>query len=111
MNRSSVLASLNYGIPTKTRWIPCIGELGCANVGTSNMDCNCNVALGSGGRALETSVVPGGSGSAFGCQARVGPSYFASRSMDLFVEGNYFWNTGVEPGSGSAFDSFNSFWH
>ena len=46
--------------------------------------------------------MPGGSGSSFGCQARVGLSYFASRSTDLFVEGNYFGNTGVDPGSGTA---------
>jgi opacity protein-like surface antigen len=53
--------------------------------------------------------VPGGSGGAFGYQAKIGLSYLASRSTDLFVEGNYFGNTSVDLGNGTTFGSFNSF--
>ena len=110
VNRNSVLASLYCDIPTKTRWVPYVGGgLGYTNVSASDAVYNYNVALGSGGRGIGTSVVPGGSGSAFGYQAKIGLSYLASRSTDLFVEGNYFGNTTVDLGSGTTFGSFNSF--
>jgi len=110
INRNSILASLYYDIPTKTRWVPYVGGgLGYTNVSTSDTVYNYNVALGSGGRSIGTSTVPGGSGSAFGYQAKIGMSYLASRSTDLFVEGNYLGNTSVDLGTGTSFGSFNSF--
>ena len=111
INRNSILASLYYDIPTKTRWVPYVGAgLGYTNVSTSDLVYNYNVALGSGRRAIGASTVPGGSGSAFGYQAKIGLSYLASRSTDLFVEGNYFGNTSVDLGNGgTTFGSFNSF--
>jgi hypothetical protein len=110
INRNSILASLYYDIPTKTRWVPYVGAgLGYTNVSTSDSVYNYNVALGSGGRSIGASTVPGGSGSAFGYQAKIGLSYLASSSTDLFVEGNYLGNTSVDLGTGTTFGSFNSF--
>ena len=110
INRNSVLASLYYDIPTKSRWVPYFGGgLGYTNVSTADVVYNYNVALGSGGRSIGTSTVPGGSGSAFGYQAKIGLSYLASQSTDLFVEGNYFGNTSVDLGTGTTLGSFNSF--
>jgi opacity protein-like surface antigen len=61
VNRNSVLASLYCDIPTKTRWVPYVGGgLGYTNVSASDAVYNYNVALGSGGRGIGTSVVPGG---------------------------------------------------
>jgi opacity protein-like surface antigen len=110
INRNSILASLYYDFPTKTRWVPYVGAgLGYTNVSTSDSVYNFNVALGTGGRSIGTSTVPGGSGSAFGYQAKIGLSYLTSNSTDLFVEGNYFGNTSVDLGTGTTFGSFNSF--
>jgi opacity protein-like surface antigen len=110
INRNSILASLYYDIATKTRWVPYVGAgLGYTNVSTSDSVYNYNVALGSGGRSIGASTVSGGSGSAFGYQAKIGLSYLASSNTDLFVEGNYFGNTSVDLGSGTTFGSFNSF--
>ena len=110
INRNSILASLYYDIPTKTRWVPYVGAgLGYTNVSTSDSTYNYNVALGSGGRSIGTSTVPSGSDSAFGYQAKIGLSYLASNSTDLFVEGNYLGNTSVDLGTGTEFGSFNSF--
>jgi opacity protein-like surface antigen len=108
VDRNSVLASLYYDIPTKSRWVPYFGGgLGYTNVSASERVFNYNVALGSGGNSIGISKVPGGSGSALGYQAKIGLSYLASQSTDLFFEGNYFGNTSVDVGSGSKFGSFN----
>lgn len=90
MNRNSVLASLCYGIPTKTRWVPYAGGgLGWTNVSTSEMVYNYNVALSFGGRSVGASTVPGGAGNTFGYQAKIGVSCIASHGADLFVEWNH----------------------
>lgn len=108
--RNSVLASLYYDIPTKTRWVPYFGGgLGWTNVSTSDMIYDYNVSLKSGGRSVGTSKVSGGSGNAFGYQAKIGVSYIASKSADLFVEGNYQGNTSLNFGNGTTFGGINSF--
>jgi hypothetical protein len=110
VNRNSVLASFYYDIPTKTRWVPYVGGgLGWTNVSTSEMVYNYNVALSSGGRSVGVSSVPGGAGNTFGYQAKIGISYIASQSTDLFVEGDYQGNTSANFGTGTTFGSFNSF--
>jgi hypothetical protein len=110
MNRNSVLASIDYNIPTKTRWVPYVGVvLGYTNVNFSDKIYNYNVALGSGGRSIGTSVVPGGSSRAFGYQAKIGISYLASNNTNLLVDLNYFGNMGDDLGSGTTFGSINTY--
>jgi opacity protein-like surface antigen len=108
--KNSVLASLYYDIPTKTRWVPYVGGgLGWTNVGTTDIVYNYDVALGSGGRAVGSKTVPGGNSGALGYQAKIGVSYIATKSTDLYLEANYLGNTSVDLGSGTSFGSFNSY--
>ncbi|MCX5940162.1 MAG: outer membrane beta-barrel protein [Cyanobium sp. LacPavin_0818_WC50_MAG_67_9] len=108
--KNSVLASLYYDIPTKSRWVPYFGGgLGWTNVSTTDIVYNYDVALGSGGRAAGSKTVPGGNAGALGYQAKIGVSYIATKSTDLYVEANYLGNTSVDLGSGTSFGSFNSY--
>lgn len=77
INRNDVLASLYLDIPTNSRWTPYIGGgIGYSNVSTPNFSTPA-FNTGSANRGL------------FGYQAKVGVSYAASRSTDLFLEGVY----------------------
>jgi opacity protein-like surface antigen len=108
--KNSVLASLYYDIPTKSRWVPYFGGgLGWTNVSTTDIVYNYDVALGSGGQAVGSKTVPGGNSGALGYQAKIGVSYIATKSTDLYVEANYLGNTSVDLGSGTSFGSFNSY--
>ena len=110
INRNSILASLYYDVPTNTRWVPYVGAgLGYTNVSTSDKVYNYDVVLGSGARATGSDTVSGGSGSAFGYQAKIGLSYLASNSTDIFVEGSYFGNTSVDLGTGTTLSGFSGF--
>jgi opacity protein-like surface antigen len=50
----------------------------------------------------------GGSGSAFGYQAKIGVSYMAAEQADVFLEGIYQGNTSVTVGK-STYGSLNDF--
>jgi opacity protein-like surface antigen len=77
INRNDILASIYLDIPTHSRWTPYIGGgIGYTNVGTPNFNIG-SFNSGSANRGL------------FGYQAKVGVSYAASRSTDLFLEGVY----------------------
>jgi opacity protein-like surface antigen len=109
--RNSVLASLYYDIPTKSRWVPYVGAgLGWTNVSVSSMTYNYDVTiLSNGARQTGSDTISGGNGNALGYQAKIGVSYIVSKSTDLFVEGNYQGNTSVDIGTGTILGSFNSF--
>jgi len=109
--RNSVLASVYYDIPTRSRWVPYVGAgLGWTNVSTSNLTYNYDVTIRSNGaRQTGSDTISGGSGNAFGYQAKIGVTYLLSKSTDLFVEGNYQGNTSVDLGTGTTLGSFNSF--
>jgi opacity protein-like surface antigen len=85
-----------YDIQTKTKFTPYVG----AGIGYTS------VTLPSQNRVTGTYTVNGnsgtgwidyggGSGSAFGYQAKVGVSYAVSKPADVYVEGTYQGNTGT----------------
>jgi opacity protein-like surface antigen len=77
INKNDVLASVYLDIPTNSRWTPYIGGgIGYSNVSTPN------ITIG----GFNSGSANGGH---FGYQAKVGVSYAASRSTDLFLEGVY----------------------
>lgn len=81
VNTNSVLASVYLDIPTNSRWVPYIGGgLGYTNVAWGSYTAT---ALGS-----SVSQAAGSQG-VFGYQGKVGVSYLASKSTDVFIEGTY----------------------
>lgn len=95
-NTNSVLASAYYDIPTKSRFVPYIGGgLGWTSVGIPDQSYSATGNLAGYTGTLSGLSTSGGSASAFGYQAKVGVSYLASKSSDLFVEGIYQGNTSV----------------
>jgi opacity protein-like surface antigen len=82
INKNDILASVYLDIPTNSRWTPYIGGgIGYTNVSTPNFSA-LGFNSGSDNRGL------------FGYQAKVGVTYAASRSTDLFLEGVYSGATG-----------------
>jgi len=99
-SKNSVLASAYYDIPTKSKFTPYVGA-GLGWVGISVPDQNYTLTgtvEGFGPASVGGLSLPGGSASAFGYQAKVGVSYAAAKSTDLFVEGTYAGNTSVTIG-------------
>jgi len=95
VNTNSVLASIYYDIPTKSKWVPYVGGgLGWSNVTISNVNVSYNVTAAG---VNNTGVVnaQGGSASALGYQAKIGVSYLASKNTDVYLEGVYMGNTPV----------------
>ena len=81
VNTNSVLASAYVDIPTQSRWVPYLG----GGVGYTNVSWGSYSATAFG---LTVSQAPGSQG-VFGYQGKVGVSYLASKSTDLFVEATY----------------------
>jgi opacity protein-like surface antigen len=86
VNTNSVLASAYVDIPTGSRWVPYLGGgLGYTNIGWGAFTARANnVTVG----------FNSGNQSALGYQGKVGLSYLASKTTDLFVEGTYQGTTG-----------------
>ena len=86
VNTNSVLASAYVDIPTGSRWVPYLGGgLGYTNIGWGAFTARANnVTVG----------FNSGNQSALGYQGKVGVSYLASKTTDLFVEGTYQGTTG-----------------
>ncbi len=77
VNKNDVLASAYWDINTNSRWTPYIGGgIGYTNLSTPSI----NTPLGRTGSDNQ---------GLFGYQAKVGVSYAASRSTDVFLEGVY----------------------
>lgn len=96
LSTNSVMLSGYYDIQTKTKFTPYVG----AGIGYTS------VALPAQNRATGSYTVngssgtgwidyAGGSGSAFGYQAKVGVSYAVAKPADIYVEGTYQGNTGT----------------
>ena len=99
VNTNSVLASAYVDIPTNSRWVPYIGGgLGYTNVGWG--------AYSATAFGVTLTQTPGSQG-VFGYQAKLGVSYLASRSTDLFVEGTYQGAAGFTI-DGISYDPLNS---
>ena len=86
VSTNSVLASAYVDIPTGSRWVPYLGGgLGYTNIGWGAFTARANnVAVG----------FNSGSQGVLGYQGKVGVSYLASKTTDLFVEGTYQGTTG-----------------
>ena len=86
VNTHSVLASAYIDIPTKSRWVPYVG----GGIGYSNVGWGAYSASVAGYTATQRA----GNQGVLGYQAKLGLSYLASKSTDLFVEGTYQGTTG-----------------
>ena len=86
VNTNSVLASAYVDIPTGSRWVPYVGGgLGYTNIGWGAFSARANnvtVGFNSGNQGV------------LGYQGKVGISYLASKTTDLFAEGIYQGSTG-----------------
>lgn len=99
LSRHSVLVSGYYDIPTKSKFTPYVGGgLGVVSVHMPEQNLSYSVDFGELGSATVDGQIEGGSATAFGYQAKVGVSYAATNTTDLFVEGTYAGNAGVEIG-------------
>jgi len=88
VSTNAVLASAYLDIPTKSRWVPYIG----GGIGYTNVGWGAYSATVAGVTATQ---VAGNQGS-FGYQAKVGLTYLASRSTDVFVEATYQGTSGFQ---------------
>ena len=99
VNTNSVFASGYYDIPTKSKWTPYVGGgIGYTNVSLPAQNGNATLNATFEGTAI-TATQPinqaGGSGSAFGYQAKVGIAYEVAPTADVFLEGTYQGSTSV----------------
>jgi opacity protein-like surface antigen len=81
VNTNSVLASAYVDIPTNSRWVPYVG----GGLGYTNVSWGSYSASAAGITVSQAS----GSQGVFGYQGKVGVSYLASKSTDVFVEATY----------------------
>ena len=101
LSTNSVFASGYYDIPTKSRFRPYFGGgLGWTNVNVPELPMTVSGTL-AGTPFTQNLTAAGGSASALGYQAKVGVSYLASKTTDVFLEGTYQGNTSVTIGNAS----------
>jgi len=95
VNTNSVMLSGYYDIPTKSKFTPYVG----AGIGYTSVRVPAQNRVGGSYNINGESGTDGwidwagGSGSAFGYQAKVGVSYAVSKPADVFLEGTYQGNT------------------
>ena len=108
VSTNSVLVSGYYDIPTKSKFTPYVGA-GIGWTGVSVPAQNVSATGTVNGASVTLPVEgEGGSGSAFGYQAKIGVSYMVAQPTDVFVEGIYQGNTSVNIGK-STYGSLNNF--
>ena len=91
LTTNSVFVSGYYDFPTKSKFTPYVGAgLGYTSVNLPSMPATIT-AVG----VSDSTTIEGGSASAFGYLAKLGVSYAAAKSTDIYVEGIYQGNTGV----------------
>ena len=89
---NSAMFSGYYDFKTKSKFTPYVGAgLGYTNVSIPTMPASATVNT----ITLNNRTVNGGSGSAFGYQAKLGVSYAISQPADIFAEAIYQGSTGV----------------
>ena len=104
VNTNSILANVYYDIPTNSRWVPYVGGgIGWTSVNVSDRVHNYYSRSGAVGDlpgfvTVGSNKVDGGTAPALGYQAKIGLSYLASKSTDVYVEGVYLGNTAVNIG-------------
>ena len=88
---NSVFVSGYYDFPTKSKFTPYVGAgLGYTSVNLLSEPATFTSAIASGSKTIDS-----GSASAFGYLAKLGVSYAAAKSTDIYVEGIYQGNSGV----------------
>ena len=108
LSTNSVLVSGYYDIPTKSKFTPYVGAgIGWTGVSVPVQNVSATVTI-DGDRYTLPVEGDGGSGGAFGYQAKIGVSYLAAQQADVFVEGVYQGNTSVTIGR-STYGSINDF--
>ena len=97
-----------YDFPTKSRFRPYVGAgLGWTNISLPALTFAGTLQTQGAGTDFRAEA-SGGNASAFGYQAKLGISYLASRSTDLYLEGTYQGNTSVTIG-GAEIGALNQF--
>jgi opacity protein-like surface antigen len=108
LSTNSVFVSGYYDIPTKSKFTPYVGAgIGWTGVSVPAQNVSATVTV-DGTRYTLPVEGDGGSGSAFGYQAKIGVSYAVSQPADVFLEGIYQGNTSVTIGR-STYGSLNDF--
>ena len=108
LSTNSVFVSGYYDIPTKSKFTPYVGG-GIGWTGVSVPAQNVLATVTYDGTSYSVPVEgDGGSGSAFGYQAKIGVSYLAAEQADLFLEGIYQGNASVKVGC-TTYGSINDF--
>lgn len=100
LSTNSVMFSGYYDFSNKSKFTPYIGAgIGYTSVSvpSQNSSGTFNLNIAGFGNATGNGSLnySGGSGSAFGYQAKIGVSYAVAKPADLYVEGTYQGNTGV----------------
>lgn len=110
LNTNSVMLSGYYDIPTKSKFTPYVG----AGIGYTSVTVAAQNRVTGSYTLNGTSGTDGwidwagGSGSAFGYQAKVGVSYAVSKPADVYLEGTYQGNTSTTI-SGLTINALNLF--
>jgi opacity protein-like surface antigen len=92
VSTNSVMFSGYYDFKTKSKFTPYVGAgIGYTGVSIPTMGASATI----NGVAVNNLTVDGGSGSAFGYQAKLGVSYAVSKPADVFAEAIYQGSTGV----------------
>ena len=108
VSTNSVLVSGYYDIPTKSKFTPYVGAgIGWTGVSVPAQNVAATVTVDGTSYTLPVEG-DGGSGSAFGYQAKIGVSYLVAKEADVFVEGVYQGNTSVTIAR-STYGSINDF--
>jgi len=91
LSTNSVFVSGYYDIPTKSKFTPYVG----AGLGFTSVNYPSMPATIRGVGFSDSTTIEGGSDSSFGYMAKLGVSYAAAKSTDIYVEGIYQGSTGV----------------
>ena len=92
VSTNSVMFSGYYDFKSKSKFTPYVGAgIGWTGVSIPSMPASATV----NGVTVNNLTIDGGSGSAFGYQAKIGVSYAVSKPADIFAEAIYQGNTGV----------------
>ena len=93
VSTNSIMLSGYYDFKNKSKLTPYLGAgVGYTSVSIPTMPASATV----NGTTVNNLTIDGGSGNAFGYQAKIGVSYSVSRPADIFAEAIYQGNTGVK---------------
>ena len=109
VSTNSVMFSGYYDFKSKSKFTPYVGAgIGYTAVSIPSMPASLTVNVGGTRQTVNNATINGGSGSAFGYQAKIGVSYAVSKPADVFAEAIYQGNTGVTIND-TSFGALNAF--